>query len=381
MVASKVVDADGHIMEPSDLWEKNLEPKYRDKAMRVTKGEDGLDYLEIDGKKSKVLNGGTLGQLGALDETVAERLENATTPGVVNWEECRPPGAKDPHARIKWMDEHGIDIALLYPSLGLNWQTECHDPKLAAAYCRVYNDWITDFCKPYPDRLIPIAHISVMDVGEGVKELKRAAKLGTKGVYLFPNPPTNGIPYGDRYYDPFWAEVQEMDMPMGLHVSSTPMFVGHELYNGGFSENGWWFGLMQKLDVQLAFTSFFQGAVFDRFPRLKVGVVESGCGWVAGWLESMDLMARAGDSDTGMKLRPSEYFARQCWATGEADEKTFAPTAQLLGADKLHWGSDYPHSEGHAEPLEELKETIGCLSQEDQRKILGGNTVKLYNLG
>ena len=287
MAVSKVVDADGHIMEPSDLWEKNLEPRYRDRAMRIAKDDAGLEYLEIDRKKSEVLNGGTMGALGGLDEVVEKRLLQDFEPGILDWEDCRPAGAKDPRARIEWMDEQGIDISLLYPSLGLNWQTECTDPKLSAAYCRVYNDYITDFCAPYPDRLTPIASVSLMDVEEGVTEIKRAAMLGAKGVYLFPNP-TNGIPYGDQYYDPFWFQVQELDMPVGIHVSSSPKNTGHQLYPGGFSMNTWWFTLMQSEECQLAFTSFFQGAVFERFPRLKVGVVETGCGWIAHWVELMD---------------------------------------------------------------------------------------------
>ena len=100
-----------------------------------------------------------------MDEGAAWRSKEHK-PELLNWEDCRSPGSKDPHARIEWMTEQGIDLAFLYPSLGLNWQTECGDAGLAAAYCRVYNDWIIDFCRPYPDRLIPIAMVSLMEVGE-----------------------------------------------------------------------------------------------------------------------------------------------------------------------------------------------------------------------
>ena len=79
-------------------------------------------------------------------------------------------------------------------------------------------------------------------------------------------------------------------------------------------------------------------------------------------------------------MLPSEYFDRQGWITGEADEKTFPHMAQLVGAHKLMFGSDYPHEEGHEEPVSELKETIGPLSQEDQDMILGGNALRIYNL-
>ncbi|MEE9324706.1 MAG: amidohydrolase family protein [Dehalococcoidia bacterium] len=379
MGANKVVDVDGHIMEPSDLWEKNLEPQYRDRALRIAKEEEGLEYLEIDGKKSDVINGGTLGGFGGIGSTWEERRDIWFKSGAIDYEDARPAAARDPHARIKWMDERGIDVCLLYPSLGISWETECSDPKLAAAYCRVYNDWLVDFCKPYPDRLVPVAHISVMDVEEGVKEIKRAAKLGMKGVYLFSHP-ANGTPYGNRYYDSLWAEAQELVMPIGIHVSNTPKFWGHHLYSGGFAAGLWFFNMMYHGDCLLAFTSFFEEAVFERFPSLKVGVVEVGCGWIAHWLEFMDAKYKMVGFDTEMKHLPSEYFERQCFISGETDERAFAAMAQLVGAQKLSWGSDYPHVEGHADPLKELKETIGSLSQADQRKIVGENALKLYNL-
>lgn len=375
----RVVDADGHIMEPTNLWVDNLESRFKARAMRLRADENGLEYLEIDGKKSKVLNGGQLGSLGLLDEDMAARRDQTFEPGVLDFGDCTPPAAQDPHARIRWMDDNGIDASVLYPSLGLNWQSECEDAALATAHCRVYNDWIAAFCEPYPQRLLPAALISLMDVGKAVKEIKRAAKLGIRGVYLFPIP-TNGIPYGDRYYDPFWAEVQDLDLPIGIHVSSTPYYPWHQyIPNAGFNNNTWYFSLVQKMDCQLCFITFFQGAVFDRFPRLKLGVVESGCSWISHMLDSMDAFAEEGPSAT-MKLRPSEYFQRQCWITGEADERAFAAMARIVGAERLHWGSDYPHEEGHKEPLKLLNETLGELSARERQMILGENASTLYGL-
>ena len=277
------------------------------------------------------------------------------------------------------MDENGIDASVLYPSLGLNWQSECDDVALAAAHCRVYNDWITSFCSAYPERLLAAASISLKDVDEGLKEIKRAAKLGVRGIYLFPNPP-NGIPYGDRYYDPFWAEVEDLGLPVGIHVSSTPNYIGHQLIpDAGFNNNTWFFSLMQKMDCQLCFVTFFHGGVFDRFPRLKIGVVESGCSWIAHMLDSMDAFAEEGP-ERDMQLKPSEYFQRQCWITGEANERAFAAMAKIVGADRLHWGSDYPHEEGHAEPLKLLKQTLGDLTTAERGQILGENACALYGL-
>ena len=109
-------------------------------------------------------------------------------------------------------------------------------------------------------------------------------------------------------------------MPIGIHVSSTPRFVGNDLYKATFTSNGWWYGLMQKLDCQLGFTTFFQGGVFDRFPRLKLGVVEAHCGWMPAWLDAMDSAMR---NNPGAAMMPSDYFKRQCWISGEPGRKGF----------------------------------------------------------
>ena len=379
MTKTKVVDADSHVMEPSDLWEKELEPEYRDRAIRVRKDERGLEYVEVDGKKSEVTSGGGLAGFGKLDEEVKSRWEKVTHPRVLEYEKGVPRGARNMGARLKWMDNHGIDISLVYPTLGICWQNECDDPDLAAAYCRVYNDWLTDVCQSSSGRVLPIAQVSLLRVEDGIEEVRRAAKLGAKGVYLFTRP-ANNIPYGDRYYDPFWAECQELGLPLGIHVSNTPKQVGRDLYTSTYDHNNWWMTMMYGPDCHIAFTTFFQGAVFERFPKLSVGVVETGCGWLAYWLEQMDSRFNDDYDSTEMKMLPSEYFRRQCWVVGDPDEKTFPFIAQLVGADNLLWGSDYPHEEGHEEPLKELNQSIGRLDKEDQAKILGSNAMKVYNL-
>ena len=375
---TKVVDTDGHILEPSDLWEKNLEPEYRDRPIRIRMDGDGLEYLELAGKKSVCVSGGGFNSFGSLDADIKSLRETSEGAGGPTYEESIPEGARNFDVRLAWMDHHGIDLAIVYPSLLLGWQDEVEDAGLASAYCRVYNTWLTDLCRPYSERMVPIAHVALHNIEDAVIEVNRAAKLGARGVYLFATP-VYDIPYGDRRYDPFWEACQDLNLPIGIHVSNTPKHAGRHLYQGGFHSNYWWFNVMYNQDCQMAFTSFFQGGVFERFPKLSVGVVETGCGWIAHWLELLDSKYKiTGHPD--MTMLPSEYFDRQGWITGEADEKTFPHMAQLVGAHKLMFGSDYPHEEGHEEPVSELKETINPLSQEDQDLILGGNALRIYNL-
>ena len=178
----RIIDADSHTVEPPDLWVENLEPEFRHRAMRIAVDEEGLEYLEIDGKKPTgyLISGGMFGRPSGIGKDVKDLL----TPGKITYQEGLEPGAVDPIERLKVLDSEGIEATVLYPTMGLAWEAECPDYKLAAAYCRVYNDWILDFCRPNPDRLIPIAHISVSDAEEGAKELERTAKLGARGVFL-----------------------------------------------------------------------------------------------------------------------------------------------------------------------------------------------------
>ena len=143
--AYNVIDADGHILEPLDLWDKYIDPKFRDRAPKVVKAENGRERLVIeehavgDGR----INIGRIGAVGAR-QGIVEADTMAYKDG--------KPGGFDPHKRIPDMDDDGIDAVFLYPSLGL-FSGAIHDPELAAAVCRAYNRWLADYCKPYPDRL------------------------------------------------------------------------------------------------------------------------------------------------------------------------------------------------------------------------------------
>jgi predicted TIM-barrel fold metal-dependent hydrolase len=137
---------------------------------------------------------------------------------------------------------------------------------------------------------------------------------------------------------------------------------------------------MDMGDVISTFTSLFQGGLFDRFPTLKVVVVETGTGWLPWWLERMDHLFDKLSFGVPLKLRPSEYFERQCWILVDPDEKTVGATLSFVGHDRFMWGSDYPHTEGEAGALDELKENIAPLSGETQNKILGETAIELYGL-
>jgi len=146
MKLGRIIDADGHILEPPNLWKENLEAKFKNRALGITRDEEGWESMLINEQLSPVARGlGVASGFGKPGE-IAFSKEFSYMDG--------PKGAYEPEARVKVLDEEGIEAAVLYPTLGLLWEGEVSDPELATAYCRVYNDWIASFCRYNPERLL-----------------------------------------------------------------------------------------------------------------------------------------------------------------------------------------------------------------------------------
>ena len=373
--AARYIDVDGHILEPSDLWVEYIEPKYRDRTLKILEDDKGLEYLSIDGKPSWFAQGGTLAALGAIGQDAHPFLE----PGKIKWEDALLPGGYDPHERVKVMDAERIDQTLVYPSLGLVWEADCTDSKLAAATCRAYNNWVFDFCRPHPSRLIPVAHIPTLDVDEGVKELRRSAKLGAKAAMISGASPGRR-PFGGHYYDPLWREAQALDIPVTLHPCSGPDHIASYLYPKLEDVTTWWVFMISAEDVKMQFTTFFNEATFERFPHLKLVVLESGTGWLVPWVERMDDKFEVNGFTTPMKMKPSEYFQRNCWIAMDPDDKMANFNIDHLGPNRFLWAYDYPHSDSITDPIAKLDENLALLSPAERRRIMGENAVELYHL-
>ena len=380
------VDVDGHVAEPISLIMKEyLEPKFKDRPIRLLLDGRGLEYAEIDGRKSPTVYGGQGISLDAGKGFGVDDLSSFFVPGKVRYEEATIPASNESGPRVHWMDEEGIDISSLYPTLGLFWEDGCQDPRAAAAYCRAYNDWIVDMCRPYPGRLIPVAHIPTKDVDEAVKEVKRTAKLGVKG-FMVCALPANGRYYGDPYFDPMFAEVQDTDLPMGIHPTAHRDYIGKEVHkdNGEFGQallDDYWYALSAGgFRVQVHLLSLINRGTFDRFPNLKVVFLEAGGTWGIYWLERMQERWEVVRPLCKFELSPDEYFQRQCWISFEPDEKVISHVISEIGADKFFWASDFPHADGFPGIVDRVKKSIEPLSEEDQQKVLGENALKVYKM-
>ena len=371
-----VIDADAHILEPPDLWQRYIDPAFRDRPICIKTDARGLEYLEIDGKMSKRNSGGMLFTVGGYGKSPQELMPRPDR----TYADTAPLGAMDPRERLTYMDQEGVDASVLYPSLALLWEPEVFDAALCDAYCRAYNRWIVDFCADSADRLIPIAHISLGDVERAVAELERSVRDGVRGAFVAPHT-ISRIPHGHPDHDPFWAKAAELGVPIGIHPTIEPNPPMAAAHFDGMRGQSWYFTVMSSLAVQAAFTTLFQYGTFERFPDLKLIVLESSGGWISAWLERMDAKYESiGRFTRKMTRPPSQLFKAQCWISCDPDEKTVPAIIDLVGDDRFFWASDYPHSEAKPGVMDDLRDMAGLLKPEARAKLLGGNVAALYDI-
>ena len=402
MTNDLVVDADGHTMEPDDLWVDRLDhARWGDWIPRKVTENEVYETLYV---------GGTIRSGGREVRDAVARAVGKTPRELYDLlQSIRVPGGYDPDARLADMDRDGIDAAVLYPSLAMFFGPvdpipALHDVEFVADCQRAYNDWVAEYCAAAPARLFGIAAVPLQDPDRAVAEAERAVnRLGLRGVFIRPSAylfdaAGNELPLNHSAYDRFWAACQDLDVPVALHpgvhvdtpgacrkfglVAATENIMlsnsAHDELHGG-SALGQAVG--NTVDMIVSLGRLVMGGVCERFPRLRLLLLESGGGWVPTQLERMDEQVKAFPLERRwLSLLPSEYFRRQCWAGFEPDEWNIAQCADFLGADRLLWASDYPHPEFHFGVVKELEQAIAALGSADRTRILGGNAIEAYRL-
>lgn len=382
--AALLVDADSHVLEPPDLWSRYVEPRFRDRAVRVVRADAGHDVLLVDGKPAKLTTPEMLGDFGGMGRTLDEQA-NAALSG--RYADNAPAAATDPRARIAQLDREGVAATVLYPSLGLQWPAETTDAAYVHANLVAYDRWLEDFCADSDGRLVAVAHLALGDPHDAAKELRRAVANGARGGVLLPYA-HDGKPHGHPDHDPLFAAACDLGVPLGIHTGVDP--VTRDLYRrydgltwpDAIPQGIWFLQLMFSQAVQQAFSTFFLHGTFDRFPDLKLVVLEAGAGWLGFWMDRMDAMF-AGALRLTMPLRdlPSTYVRRNVWISADPDERALAAIIPYVGADRFVWASDYPHSDHTGGYIEHVHALARLLPDEPERRaLLGANAAALYDI-
>ena len=370
-----IIDADGHILEPADAWERYIDPAYRDRALRI-RTLDGREILEMNGKPSQFFDVRVLTGLGGMGKGTKEieRMMQQSYPG------SAPFGSMDPKERVALLDQEGIAKAILYPSLGLTWECEIDDVELSLAYAKAYNRWICDFCSDSDGRLIAIAHISLADPVAAATELERSVREGAKGAFIAPYTLTR-IPHAHPDHDAFWAKAQELEVPVAIHpMAEHPKIRTYQRFEG-MKHARWMQNALGMQGPQQALYGMFQWGLFDRFPQIKVILLESGAGWIGAALDRMDTTYETSLGDNvPLKEKPSVYFKRQCWISGDPDERALAHIIEYVGNDRFFWATDYPHFDHPGNYMEELEELVAPLSETARNNLLGDSVAQVYDI-
>ncbi len=355
-----MVSADGHVQEPSDLWRTRMDAKYRDR----------LPGVIVDGKGDKFQKTEGFRPL---------RLQNIKFEGE---DRLRNQSGTTPEERLRDLGADGVDCEILFPNKGLTiWATS--DPEFSQAMCRVYNDWAWEVFGDVNDRLSPMACVAAADINGAIAEIQRCAAAGFRGLAL-PCKPVWGPPdheapnYNLPEFDPLWACIQEVDLPVTFHVS-TGRDPRTARGNGGAVIN---YAVHSLAPTMEPIANICASGVIDRFPKLKFGTIEAGIGWVAWALAAMDEAYRKHHMWVRPKLErlPSEYFRSNGFASFQEDQPGLDLAREHNLVDNFLWANDYPHHEGtwpHSAAA--IERTMGGLDDDERARILGLNAARVFD--
>ncbi len=388
----KVMDSDIHVTEPSDLWEKYMEPAYKDRAPQfaVTPSQPGLRW-RFEGKAFPAYI-----DLPERQRLATVRFDKARARHVEagRYEDPGQDGhgddprdmpevlrGEDPRDMLKAMEVEGIDVSIVF-------RTHCShiigvddlDPELSAAVCRAYNNWLADFCRTDAARLRPAAVLPIHDVSQTVTEARRAVRELGAVVLVLPNHQVNGRPWYDRYYDPLWAEAERLRVPVAFH--GIQMAYQEHLGRRYMDNFAMAHAVAHPMELMLAMGCLLTGGVFDRFPGLTAAFLEGHCSWVPWWLWCLDeKVEKFGDDERfPIKEPPSVTFRRHCYVSVDPDEYLLPQTIASIGDDNIVISTDWPHDDSAYPRAISTFLGLEGVAEDSKRKILWDNCARLYGV-
>lgn len=382
----KLVDMDQHYYESRYCVSRHIEPAFRDRAMRTEQGTDGTETFFFDDRAYRFLpdpfaqahfKPGSLGKLYDADAS--------DQPGFFIGDAMEPMRNeyRDRDARIVTMDEQEVEAAAFFPTFAVTFEALIeHDPDLTFGVLRAFNRWLDeDWGFNHKNRIYAVPLLSLVDLSQAVAELDWVLANGARAVHLNAGPQGDKSP-ADPCFDPFWARLNEASIPVTFHV-------GHSSYLQKLSRS-WsedpdqaaftfscfqWAFLMKDRPLMDTLGALIFHNLFGRFPNLKVACIEHGSGWVEYLLHALDHNFKLGQTGQwlGGKLseRPSEVFKNHVHVAPFFEEDGTA-LANMIGADRVLGGSDWPHGEGTEQPLG-IAKTFDGLTASERKLVLRGN--------
>ena len=395
----RVISADCHLdlcWLPPDLFASNAHSALRDRMPYVTDGPKGPTWVTKKGASLGLACG--MGSAGR--EYVPGRIHRADRMAETGLYADGKRGIRrisDPELRLKDQDRDGVQGEVLYGILGTTGRM--NDREAAVEVMRIYNEWLADFCATHRDRYAGLASIPNHPLDAAITEVERVAKRGVLPGLDIANS-SDLTPLWDPYWNPLWEVVNACGLPLHFHTVGGYLpdhirkivFIGSDPSRAALPD-------APAVEIPVARAAFatsitqfqinmanilasmiFSGAL-ERYPGLKVVLGEAGIGWIPYVLWRMDAEWEDQFKDLALTMPPSGYWHRQCWATYQTDPIGIKLLDEL-GADRIMWGSDFPHPDGvWPDSQEFIQRELGHLPAATRHKVVCDNAARLYGFG
>lgn len=382
----RILDVDRHVMEPVAMWPAYLPAKMQDRVPILTPlapaGETLAQRLERLGEHALLPSPhvfSVAGQPLMRDVSEAVHIEIGL---VGSARRQLLAAAETPAGHLEQMDAAGIDVAVMLPTFAPYLvYDDAIDAEMSQAYAAAYNRWLRDLCAAAPARLLGAALLSRHAPETLTDDLENALRLGMRAVVMRPNP-VLGRTLSDRAYHRFWAACAYHRVPVLIHEGTHTRVAtaGADRFTSHFGQHA----CSHPMEAMMALLALIEGGVLESNPELRVGFLESGCGWLPYWLWRLDEIEYAQlrfEVRGRVNQRPSEYFRRQCWITIEPGEAMLGNAVEAIGPDRILFGTDFPHLDHDPNILGTLLAPGAQLSPAQLRAALWENPARLMGVG
>jgi predicted TIM-barrel fold metal-dependent hydrolase len=381
-------DADNHYYEAIDAFTRHLDPKLGPRCVQWA-DIDGRKYHVIGGRVSRAVVNATfdpIAKAGAMHDYFRGNPDQKSPLEFLRDREPIRPEYRERDARLMVMDEHGLEKVWLFPTLGILYEELLKDDIFAVnATFTAFNRWLEDDwgCN-YQDRIYASPYISLADPEWAVRELEWALEHDARTVVMRPAAPTTihgQLSPFDEYFDPFWQRVNDVGITVVVHAGDSGYSSqGYAKDGFGATFEGAGRASIKMFNIERAAYDFLMTAMFDRlfdrFPNVRVASVENGSEFLPDLFKKLQSTERkmpgyfSGDA--------VEQFREHVWINPFWEDDV-TDIVEMMGADRVIFGSDWPHIEGMPRPLDYAAE-VKAFDDESQRRILRDNAMELNAL-
>jgi predicted TIM-barrel fold metal-dependent hydrolase len=383
MAPLRTIDVDQHLFETRSAWRDHIDPAFRDQALGMEDDEHGWPWLVWQGTRLAPIEVQYPGRAAEIGEERRRQARGEAAPG--RYEDLLPAEYCEGAARLASLDRFGLDASVIFPNFGLIWEKRLAvDPPAQRANMTAYNRWMAATLEGSAGRLFGVGHVTLSDADWLRAELRRLADDGIRLAMVAPAP-VAGRSLAHPALGPAWQAFVDAGVTPVFHVAGFPSPLDPAWHDGDPEEGDQLLdSVFLSMAPAIAIANMIFNGLFDRFPDLRLGVVELTAGWVPSFLLHLDgafdfTEARRGAPYRALRRRPSEYFFGHVRVAALPYEAP-ARLVRSVGEDTFMVGSDWPHAEGVASPRSESERAASDLTGAARDKLLGGNAAWLLGL-